>query len=170
MNQKHLQIREAAPADASKLRNLRLEALRAHPEAFGADYETDKNLPLSFWEKSLEPNSLGTVFVAEADSELIGASGIKCFSSSKMSHTALIWGVYVSAKYRGEKVGEKLITACLDWAKQKNLVSVKLAVVTTNPPAIRLYVKCGFQVYGVDPKVIKVGDVFYDELLMVRDL
>ena len=45
MNQKHLQIRETTPADAVKFRALRLEALLAHPEAFGADYETDKNLP-----------------------------------------------------------------------------------------------------------------------------
>lgn len=170
MNQTHLQIREAAPADALKLRALRLEGLQAHPEAFGADYETDKNLPQSFWEKSLEGNAMKTVFVAEADSDLVGVSGIRRFDSSKMSHAAVIWGVYVSAKYRGEKVGEKLINACLDWAKQKNLLSVKLAVATTNASAIRLYVKCGFQVYGLDPQVIKANGVFYDELLMVRYL
>jgi len=36
--------------------------------------------------------------------------------------------------------------------------------------AIRLYTKCGFQVYGVDPQVIKANGIFYDELLMVRNL
>jgi len=170
MNQKHLQIREAVPADALKLRDLRLEALLAHPEAFGADYETDKNMPPSFWEKSLEPNPAGTVFVAESNSNLVGTSGIKRFASSKMFHAAVIWGVYVSAEYRREKLGEKLIEACLDWARQKDLASVKLSVVTTNSSAIRLYVKCGFEVYGVDPKVIKANDRFYDELLMIRNL
>ncbi|HEX8736883.1 MAG TPA: GNAT family N-acetyltransferase [Pyrinomonadaceae bacterium] len=170
MNQKHLQIREGVPADALKVRDLRLEGLQAHAEAFGADYETDKNFPPSFWEKSLEGDAMKTVFVAESNSDLVGAAGIRRFDSSKMSHSAIIWGVYVSAKYRGEKVGEKLIAACLDWAKQKNLLSVKLAVATTNMPAIRLYTKCGFQVYGVDPQVIKANGIFYDELLMVRNL
>lgn len=170
MNRKHLQIREAVPADAVKIRDLRLEGLQAHAEAFGADYETDKNLPMSFWEKNSEGDAMKTVFVAESNSALVGASGIRRFDSSKMSHAAVVWGVYVSAKYRGEKVGEKLINACLDWAKQKNLLSVKLAVATTNASAIRLYVKCGFEVYGLDPQVIKANGIFYDELLMVRYL
>ncbi|HEX8248557.1 MAG TPA: GNAT family N-acetyltransferase [Pyrinomonadaceae bacterium] len=170
MNQKHLQIREATIADALRLRGLRLEALKGHPEAFGADYETDKNLPLTIWEKSLESNPTGTVFIAESDSDLVGTAGIKRFASTKMFHVALIWGVYVSAEYRREKLGEKLINACFDWARQKNLMSVKLAVAATNTSAIRLYVKCGFEVYGVDPKVIKANGIFYDELLMVRNL
>lgn len=168
MNQKDFRIREAVPGDALKLRDLRLEALRAHPEAFGADYETDKNLPQSFWEESLEPKPDRIVFVAESDSRLVGMSGITRSKSPKMNHHAGIWGVYVSSEWRQEKVGEKLINACLDWARRKNLVSVKLSVVTTNAGAIRLYLKCGFQVYGVEPKVIRVNNVFYDELLMIQ--
>jgi RimJ/RimL family protein N-acetyltransferase len=170
MSRKNSQIREASVSDALKLRDLRLEALKTHPEAFGADYESDVKHPLSHWKKTLKPNPNGTVFIAEADSKLIGTSAISRFNFAKMSHNAVIWGVYVSLEFRQEKIGEKLIKACLDWAKQKNLVSVKLSVVATNAAAIRLYLKCGFQVYGVDPKVIKVGDVFYDELLMVHYL
>lgn len=75
---------------------------------------------------------------------MIGTSGIRRHDSPKMSHNAVIWGVYVSADYRQKKAGEKLINACLDWAKQKELVSVKLSVVTVNASAICLYLKCGF--------------------------
>lgn len=42
MNQKSLLIREAVFSDLQRLRSLRLEALRLHPEAFGSDYERDK--------------------------------------------------------------------------------------------------------------------------------
>lgn len=168
MNRKEVQIREALPSDALKLRNLRLEALKTHPEAFGADYETDKNTPLSVWEQNLQPNPNAAVFVAESNSDLIGSSGITRSKFQKMSHNAVIWGVYVSGEYRRGKIGERLINACLNWAREKNLVSVKLSAVTTNAAAIRLYVKCGFQVYGVEPKVLKVEDDFYDELLMIR--
>jgi RimJ/RimL family protein N-acetyltransferase len=49
-------------------------------------------------------------------------------------------------------------------------VVVKLGVITTNTPAIRCYARCGFTVYGIDPKVIYYDGVFYDELLMARPI
>lgn len=168
--QKNLIIREAVFDDLPKLRKLRLEALKLHPEAFGGDYETDKKLPLSHWKSNFKPESGNTVFVAQSGADLVGTSGIYRHKSPKMSHNAVIWGVYVSADFRHQKVGEKLIGACLDWAGEKELVSVKLSVVTNNASAIRLYLNCGFQVYGVESKVIKVGQNYYDELLMAKNL
>jgi RimJ/RimL family protein N-acetyltransferase len=47
---------------------------------------------------------------------------------------------------------------------------VKLAVVTTNASAIRCYIQCGFRVYGVEPQVIYYDGVYYDELLMSREV
>lgn len=170
MNNKDLIIREAVFDDLQKLRKLRIEALKLHPEAFGGDYETDKKLPLSHWKKNLKLDSMNTIFVAQSGKELVGTSGIVRHHSPKMSHNALIWGVYVSTDFRHAKVGEKLINACLNWAKQNQLIAVKLSVVTTNASAIRLYVNCGFRVYGVEPKVIKIGQDYFDELLMVRIL
>jgi ribosomal protein S18 acetylase RimI-like enzyme len=170
MKQKDLIIREAVFDDLQKLRKLRLEALKLHPEAFGGDYETDKKLPLSHWKKNFKLDSMSTIFVAQSGKDLIGSSGIFRHNSPKMSHSGIIYGVYVSTNFRDEKIGEKLINASLDWAKQNKLISVKLSVVTDNAPAIRLYLKCGFQVYGVEPKVIKVGKDYFDELLMVKIL
>lgn len=165
-----IKIREAVFDDLQKLRKIRLEALKLHPEAFGSDYETDKKAPLSSWKSRIKLDSHSTIFVAQAGKELVGTSGIVRPDSPKMSHNAIIWGVYVSADFRCQKVGEKLISDCIDWAKQKDLFSVKLSVVTTNASAIRLYLKCGFQVYGVEPKVIRVEQNYYDELLMVKIL
>ena len=170
MNQNNLIIREVIFDDLQKYRKLRLEALKMHPEAFGRDYETDKKLPLSFWENNLRTDLIGTIFIAESENCLIGMSGIRCSDSLKMSYNSGIWGVYVSADYRREKIGEKLINACINWAKQKKLLTVKLAVTNINASAICLYLKCNFQIYGVDPKVIKANNIFYDELLMVRSL
>jgi hypothetical protein len=45
---------------------------------------------------------------------------------------------------------------------------VKLAVVTTNTPAVRCYARCGFAVYGIEPQAICYDGVFYDELLMAK--
>jgi hypothetical protein len=42
-------IRPAAEDAAAPLRDLRLEALRTHPEAFSADYATTLDQPVTFW-------------------------------------------------------------------------------------------------------------------------
>ena len=47
---------------------------------------------------------------------------------------------------------------------------MKLAVVSTNAPAIRCYEHCGFATYGTDPRVIYYNGVFYDELLMIKPI
>lgn len=170
MKQENLIIREAVDDDLQQYRKLRLESVRLHPEAFGRDYETESEIPLSEWKSKLIINQNDTVFVAQAGENLVGISGIKRSPSLKTAHNAGIWGVYVAAGFRGENVGEELIKACIGWARERLLFSVKLSVVTTNVPAIRLYLKCGFQVYGVEPKVIRVDQNYFDELLMVKIL
>jgi ribosomal protein S18 acetylase RimI-like enzyme len=58
-------------------------------------------------------------------------------------------------------VAEALVNECIAWAQAQGLVMVKLAVITTNTSAIRCYARCGFTIYGIDPKVIYYNDVFY---------
>lgn len=47
---------------------------------------------------------------------------------------------------------------------------LKLGVTTINPAAIRCYSRCGFTVYGIEPKVIFANEAFYDELLMAKEI
>jgi len=46
-------IRHINPADLQVFRELRLEALKNHPSAFGSDYEETLLQPQSYWEKRL---------------------------------------------------------------------------------------------------------------------
>jgi len=45
-----------------------------------------------------------------------------------------------------------------------------LIVITTNPAAINGYIRAGFRVYGVEPQVIYYDGMYYDELLMVKEI
>jgi len=53
---------------------------------------------------------------------------------------------------------------------QSRVLQLHLTVVTTNLGAIKLYQKHGFKIYGTEPRALKIGDVFFDEHLMVLDL
>lgn len=164
-------IRPAGPADAAALRELRLEALQRHPQAFSADYEVAITQPAEFWAERLEQNlaqNSAATFVAVAGGQCVGLCGIVRGNSSKTRHAGMIWGVYVQDAWRGAHISDGLIGACLAWARTQELAVVRLGVVTTNAAAIRCYVRCGFAVYGVEPQSVRWDGVFYDELLMAR--
>jgi RimJ/RimL family protein N-acetyltransferase len=162
-------IRPGQGADAPAYRELRLEALRLHPEAFGADYDHSARQPMTFWTDRLRSTGQGSaIYFAGHEDKLIGMCGIYRGSSAKTRHTAVIWGVYVQAAWRGLKLADELIASCLDWGQEQGVSVVKLAAVTTNVAAIRCYTRCGFTVYGVEPQALRHDGVMYDELLLAR--
>ncbi len=61
---------------------------------------------------------------------------------------------------------------CADMARaaQPGLEQIVLAVFSTNQVARRLYESCGFEVYGVEPRALKVDDQYLDEDLMILRL
>ena len=110
------------------------------------------------------------LFFSEKDGQLIGMTGIYRSLSKKSLHSAMIWGVYVRPQWRGRHISEKLVRACLKWAKDQGLAIVKLAVVTTNQSAIHCYERCGFTIYGTEPKAINYDGAYYDEYLMAIEV
>jgi ribosomal protein S18 acetylase RimI-like enzyme len=166
-------IRSCTEADAEAYRELRLEALRSHPEAFSADYATNEQAATTFWVERTrhsvdDPEQ--TIFFAVADSTLVGMCGIRRNSSSKTWHSATLWGVYVRPAWRGHQLAKQLISACIGWAQRHQVRIVKLAVVTTNTAAIRCYTQSGFTTYGVEPQAICYAGQCYDDLLMAKRL
>ena len=164
-------IREATPADAMSFRELRLEALQDSPTAFSADYQQNLSHPANYWEDRLTmEEDEATIFLAEHQGKLIGMTGIARGSSPKTRHSAWIWGVYVTPKWRGLRVAEELINSCFTWAKTKMIPLVKLGVAATNKPAIQCYERCGFSTYGTEPRAVFYDGKYYDEFLMSRSL
>lgn len=166
-------IRAATLADVAAYRELRLEALKNHPTAFGQDYAEALSRPQKYWEETLTINNEEkAIFLAEAEHkrELIGMTGISRRLSNKSMHSANIWGVYVKPEWRGNHLAETLIRSCLAWAKEQGVVIVKLGVLANNQSAVRCYERCGFETYGVEPKGLFHENVFYDGYLMAVQL
>ena len=164
-------IRHATSSDVDSFRELRLEALKNHPDAFGQDYNDIILRPQKYWDETLTINSKEeALFFAEQNGQLIAITGIFRGSSKKSLHKATIWGVYVKPEWRGHRISEALIRACLDWAKEQGLAIVYLGVVTTNQSAIKSYNRCGFSIYGTEPKALYHDGIYYDEYLMAVEI
>jgi len=165
-----INIREALPSDVIQYRELRLFALQDAPTAFSADYQTHVNRPMSFWEGRLTFDEYGIIFFAEYAGNLIGMTGIRQRESPKTKHSADIFSVYVRPEWRGLHIAEGLLDRCVQWAKAREVNILKLGVMADNTPARRCYERCGFKIYGTEPRDVFYEGSYYDLHLMYRDI
>ena len=163
-------IREANLADVIPFRELRLFALQESPTAFSADYQVNAGHPSDYWQDRLKEDDDSVIFFAEHEDQLIGMVGIARGRSPKTKHSAGIWGVFIRPEWRGAHIAEELIKTCTEWAKARAVEIAKLGVVTSNASAVRCYERCGFTVYGTEPRGILYEGKYYDEYLMSRSL
>lgn len=157
-------IRRLTPDDARAYRLLRLEALKAEPEAFGSSYEDQVDLTDAHFARRLSDTAFFGVFDGE---RLVGNAGIDVVTAQKSAHIANLIGVYLHPDFRGQGAARKLIEAALDFARQ-HVLQVHLGVGAYNEPAQRLYKRLGFTRYGTEPRALYVNGRYIDEHLMVR--
>jgi RimJ/RimL family protein N-acetyltransferase len=166
-----IQIRTIHEADFAAYKALRLEGLRSHPEAFGSDHDEQANDPDSVWLNRIRASVLGRdarLFLADAGSELAGMVAVFRDSGAKVRHSANIVSVYVRLKWRGRRLSELMIGEAIKWSAGVGIRILRLTASAGNGAAIGCYLRCGFRVCGVQPEVIRVGEVYHDEVLMWR--
>lgn len=164
-------IRPIRESDFKTYRELRLEALQAHPEAYGSDYAEQASDPDSVWLGRIQASIEGTVsriFLAEDSAQAVGLAAVYREKGAKVRHSASLVSVYVRPEYRGCGLAERMIREVMNWCASAGVRILRLTVVTSNTSAIRCYQRCGFVVCGIQPEVIRIGTQYHDELLMWR--
>lgn len=165
-------IRPMQKSEAEAYRSLRLQALKTNPEAFGSSYEESIELPLeAFAQRIPEPDSEDLIMVVVAENHLLGMIGFLREKHLKQRHAGFIWGVYLAPEARGKGLGHKMMEQIMTHARKlEGLRKIELAVITTNPPALKLYQAFGFEIWGTQPEALKVDDSFYDQYHMICHL
>jgi RimJ/RimL family protein N-acetyltransferase len=160
-------IRRLTAADAALYRDIRLEALRLSPEAFGSAFETESIRPVGWFAERLEGGAV--MLGAFRGRELVGSIGFVVADGPKRHHKGALVGMYVRQAARRAGVGRRLLDAALDLAAQ-SVELVQLIVVDGNDPALRLYQRAGFVQYGLERHALKIDGRYYDDILMAKDL
>ena len=158
-----VEVRRLIIAEAASYRDLRLEGLRLHPEAFGAAYEDDARMSFADWRQRLAGSFVLGAFRQQA---LVGTAASYRPPGAKQCHKALLVGVYVRDSAQGLGAGRALVRAVIDQARgevEQLLTSVNAA----NAAARRLYESLGFRQWGLQPRSLKVGEGYVDEVQMV---
>lgn len=128
-------------------------------EEEAALFQKSAESPASFWA------------VAFLDGELVGmCSGDLQGSRRRFRHRAVV-AISLLEKAWGLGLGTALLTACLDWYRERGCEQAELTVIKDNTRAQGLYRKLGFVPCGEIPHGTKYSDGTYaDEVLMVKML
>jgi ribosomal protein S18 acetylase RimI-like enzyme len=168
-----IEIRRLTENDAQDFYLLRLEALEREPQAFSSSPEEHRTMTLEKIAKRLGVAAGDRNFVlgAIANDRLVGMAGFYQEDGAKNHHKGRIWGVYVTQEWRGKGIARVLLSEIIERARAKPEVEqLLLAVAGGQDPAKRLYQALGFEVYGREPRAIRIGDRYVDEDLMMLRL
>ena len=92
-----MEIRELGEADATEYRELRLRALREHPESFLSSYEAERARPETEVAARLARSAESPddfILGCYVDDELVGTIGFSRDDREKQRHRGFIWGMH----------------------------------------------------------------------------
>ncbi|HLW83598.1 MAG TPA: GNAT family N-acetyltransferase [Candidatus Sulfotelmatobacter sp.] len=165
-----MEIRVLTANDASAYWNIRLEALERDPEAFSASAEEHRALSVEDVAARLVPADPANNFVVGAfeGERLMGTAGFFREKGLKGRHKGQIWGVYLTREARGKGVGREMMRAVLERAlRLPGIEQIRVSVAASQEAAAKLYRSLGFELFGREPRALKIGDRYLDEEYLV---
>jgi ribosomal protein S18 acetylase RimI-like enzyme len=151
-----VRIERMGPDEGCRWRDIRLEALREAPYAFGTKY-TDAALWTSArWEAQVTQFA---TFVAVVEGRDVGVARGAAHRSSDVRELISMW---VAPTARRRQIGSRLIDSVAAWATADGATALVLEVVATNAAALAMYERADFlrledEVMGAsDPREIRL--------------
>lgn len=161
-----LHIREARESDAEALlgyaKRLFAEDL---PGIFRRPIPTLAE-EVEFVRSRIEPEN-GTLLIAEVGDRPVGLIDLVGAQLPEEAHVGT-FGISVDRDWRGRGVGSALIEALVAWAAGHGVTRIQAYVWSTNPRALALYERHGFQREGVCRRAIVRDGAAVDTFLIAR--
>ncbi|MFY3955343.1 GNAT family N-acetyltransferase [Achromobacter xylosoxidans] len=157
-----VEIRRLGAADVEDFRDIRLTALKKAPEMFGSVYEREARKPTGSFADRLKD---AVAFGAYVDGKIVGLAVFKQEDGPKDAHKGHLSGVFVEPDQRRQGIAGRLLRAAIDYGRE-HVEQIMLTVAQGNEVAISLYERHGFKTYGVEPRAMKSGSEYRDEILM----
>ncbi len=113
----------------------------------------------------------GIMISAFEGDTLVGNASLSAVLDKKKTRHRATFGIAILKDAWNQGLGNKILSELIAFAANTGYEQIELEVVSDNQPAVRLYQKLGFVVYGERPHSFKLKSGKYsDELLMVLKL
>ncbi len=166
-----IHLRTLTASDAPVYKALRDESLRTAPEAFTSDWASTVGRDASEYAGRFGEPATGNFFLGAFDdaNHLLGCVGCEREARLQQRHCAHVVSMMVAPRAQRRGIGQQLVAACIDAARQvQGLTQLLLTVTASNTHVVRLYEQAGFRAWGLLPCAIVVDGVGYDKLHMRR--
>jgi GNAT superfamily N-acetyltransferase len=136
-----IDVRRVTQDQWQQLRDVRLTALRDHPEAFGSTYEREIAFDEPTWRARTQSSAM---FFAMHDDEPVGLAA--CFYDPEdcAPDERLVVSVWVASAHRGQGVVGLLLDEIIKQARDDGATALLLDVALTNDSARKAYLRAGF--------------------------
>lgn len=105
------------------------------------------------------------------EDKMVGTARFVRETGRKVRHKGGVFGMYVVPEARGHGVGRALLEKILPLSGQlAGLEQLHLSVTEQNTAAKSLYLSCGFELYTTEPRALKIGSHYLNELHLLRYL
>ncbi len=159
--------RSVTADDWERFRDLRLQALREEPKAYGIAEEDVIHTSDEEWKTLCKDAAEGAgkwYFVAEHDGKLIAMVGATRVFGKYMRHQVEICHAYVAEGFRGQGIMTRLFTALKAHLQKVEHLEQMIAWVTLHETQTSKYLfeKLGFTLAGTLSKTVKYEGEYYD--------
>ena len=159
-----IELQDIGPDDWKLWRELRLAALTEAPYAFGSQLADWADAPEDRWRERLSVPGAYQL-IASLDGTPVGMAGGFLAEEPEAAELVSMW---IAPAGRGQGVGDALMTAIEDWARDAGARVLKLSVVDGNDLAHNLYLRSGFA--DTDELGDLMPDGVHREIVMRRPL
>ncbi|MEZ9395497.1 N-acetyltransferase family protein [Vibrio splendidus] len=165
----NLTIREVAVEDAQCIINvLNPIIIEARYTILDQTFTVDEEKAFI---ESFPERGVFSVAVNQVTSQLLGFQNVEPFATytKAFDHVGII-GTYVDANSRGQGVAKQLFDYTFKAAKAKGYEKLFAYVRADNERALAVYLKQDFEIVGTAKKHGKIGDQYFDEILIEKYL
>jgi GNAT superfamily N-acetyltransferase len=137
-----VQVHRVGPERWETWREVRLEALRVDPDAFGSTLEREEAFGPAVWRERLDGRS-GPAVLAETDGGPVGMGAGYGYEPGRL----MVVAMWTAPAWRGRGIGRRILDEVVAWGLTQDL-SVDLWVEDRNVAARTFYERYGFVADG----------------------
>ena len=149
------------PDQWPEVRGIYLEGIATGQATFQTDAPSWEN-----WDSSHLPD-LRFVAIAES-SEIMGWAALSPVSSRCVYQGVAEVSVYVSERFRGQKVGYTIVRHLIAESESRNIWTLQASIFPENEASVGLHEKLGFRIIGYRERVAKQSGVWRNVYLLER--